>query len=216
MGVIPPVLADSEGLQYEVFTPVSGGAFVTGSASLIAGAGAVPDYDMIGLRISNAGPASNEEVTYGRYTLGGDWYAIGAVDASGRRVEESYELNDVLDVCIPLPAELSSNISELAMVSMNTDDSSLTILSSRVRLTTAGTRVCGHLSTVPTNVAVGTAGAPRPLPTAIPEPFDQTGFPDAGGLTPPSQTVVLWMALIGLTILVTVFGFLLVRRRFKR
>ena len=213
-GDIPQVLADSDGLQYEVFTPVRGGAFVQESASLIAGAGAVPDYDMIGLRISDAGPASNEGVTYGRYTLGGDWYAITAVDASGQRVEDSYELNSALEVCIPLPAELSSNISELAMVAMNmSPDDSLTILSSRVRISTSGTKVCGHLSIVPASVAVGTAGAPRPLPTALPETPAQTVFPDAGGSAPPSQTVVLWMALIGLTVLVAVFGLMLVRRR---
>ena len=213
-GAIPPVLADSEGFQYEVFTPVNGGAFVHESASLIAGAGAVPDYEMIGLRISEAGPALNEGATYGRYTLGGDWYAITAVDASGRRVEESYELNDVLDVCVPLPAELSSNISDLAMVAMNSDDS-LTILASRVRISMSGTQVCGYLSTVPGSVAIGTAGAPKPLPTAFPETPAQTGFPDAGGLAPPSQTVLLWMALIGLTVLVAVLGFMLVRRRRK-
>ena len=195
-----------------MFTPVSGGAFVHESASLTAGAGAVPDYDMIGLRISEVGPASNEGMTYGRYTLGGDWYAITAVDASGWRVEESYELNDVLDVCVPLPAELSSNISEVAMVAMDSDDS-LTILSSRVRITASGTKVCGHLSTVPATVAVGTAGAPRPLPTAVPEPFDGTGSPDTGGWAPPSQTVVLWMAVVGLMVLVGVLGVLVVRRR---
>ncbi|MXX92332.1 MAG: hypothetical protein F4Y63_02615 [Chloroflexi bacterium] len=211
-GEIPHILADSDGLQYEVFTPVSGGAFVHESASLTAGAGAVPDYDMIGLRISEVGPASNEGMTYGRYTLGGDWYAITAVDASGWRVEESYELNDVLDVCVPLPAELSSNISEVAMVAMDSDDS-LTILSSRVRITASGTKVCGHLSTVPATVAVGTAGAPRPVPTAVPEPFDGTGSPDTGGWAPPSQTVVLWMALIGLTVLVGVLGVVVVWRR---
>ena len=204
-GVIPVVLADSEGFQYEVFTPVGGGEFVHESASLTAGAGAVPDYEMIGLRISESGAASNEGATYGRYTLGGDWYDIMAVDASGRRVEESYELNGVLDVCVPLPVELSSNISELAMVSMNMEDS-LTILSSRVRISTTGTKVCGHLSTVPTRVAVGTAGAPVPLPTAFPEvpPEDGAGFPDAGGLAPPSVSVTVWMGVMGLSVVVLV------------
>lgn len=205
-GVIPVVLADSEGFQYEVFTPVGGGAYVHESASVIAGAGAVPDYEMIGLRISESGAASNEGVTYGRYRLGGDWYDITAVDASGRRVEESYELNGVLEVCVPLPAELSSNISELAMVSMDMDDS-LTIHSSRVRISMSGMKVCGHLSTVPTRVAVGTAGAPVPLPTAFPEvPPDDAGagFPDAGGLAPPSVSVTVWMGVVGLVVVVSV------------
>ena len=213
-GVIPVVLADSEGFQYEVFTPVGGGAYVHESASVIAGAGAVPDYEMIGLRISESGAASNEGVTYGRYRLGGDWYDITAVDASGRRVEESYELNGVLDVCVPLPAELSSNISELAMVSMDMEDS-LTIHSSRVRISMSGMKVCGHLSTVPTRVAVGTAGAPRPVPTAFPEvpPEDAgAGFPDAGGLAPPSVSVTVWMGVMGLSVVVLVV--MVWRRRF--
>ena len=197
-----------------MFTPVSGGAFVHESASLTAGAGAVPDYDMIGLRISEVGPASNEGLAYGRYTLGGDWYAIGAVDADGVRVEGSYEFNDVLDVCVPLPAELRSNISDLALVAVNSEDE-ITVLSSRVRLSTSGTKVCGHLSTVPATVAVGTADAiaPRPLPTAFPESPDGTGSPDAGGMTLPSVAVAFWMAVIGLTVVVMVVGVLLARRR---
>ena len=214
-GEIPVVLADSEGFQYEVFTPVGGGAYVHESASVIAGAGAVPDYEMIGLRISESGAASNEGVTYGRYRLGGDWYDITAVDASGRRVEESYELNGVLDVCVPLPAELSSNISELAMVSMNVEDS-LTIHSSRVRISMSGMKVCGHLSTVPTRVAVGTAGAPVPLPTAFPEvPAEDAGagFPDAGGLAPPSVSVTVWMGVMGLSVVVLVVVMVVVWRR---
>ena len=213
-GEIPTILADSNGLQYEVFTPVSGGAFVHESASLTAGAGAVPNYDMIGLRISNAGPASNEEVTYGRYTLGGDWYAITAVDASGQRVEEAYELNSTLDVCLPLPVELRSNISDLALVALDPSDE-LTILSSRVRLSTSGTSVCGHLSTVPADIAVGTSGVnpPRPVPIATVEASGNAGSPDTGGMTLPSVAVAFWMAVIGLAVVATVVGLLLHRRR---
>ena len=185
-GVIPDVLADSDGFQYEVFTPVNGGAFVHESASLTLGAGAVPDYEMIGLRISEAGPARNEGVTFGKYTLGGDWYDITAVDASGLRVENSYQLNDALDVCVPLPPELSSNISDLVMVAVKPDNSP-TVLSTRVRITTSGNKVCGNLSTVPASVAVGTTGAPKPLPTAFPETSGSTGFPNAGGFAPPYQ-----------------------------
>ncbi len=212
VGVIPSVLVDAEGRQYEVFTPEEGGTFEGDGVTISADAGVVPNGELIGLRMSQAGPASNEGVTYGRYTPGGDWYAIDAVDASGRRVEGPYGLNSHLDVCLPLPLELRSNISDLAMVAMNTDDS-LTILSSRVRLSTYGTKVCGHLSTVPAIVAVGTAGVPRPLPTVFPEAPDDTGTPDAGGVRPPSQTVMLWTALIGLSISVVILAFLLVRRR---
>ncbi len=210
-GPIPLVLADSHGQQYEVFTPVDGGTFVGDTASLTAKAGAVPDDELIGLRISEIGPATNEGGTHQRYTLGGDLYAVAAVDASGERVE-AYELNSAVEVCVPLPPELRSNLSDLALVATNPDDS-LTILATRVRISTSGTNVCGQLSTVPAQVAVGTSGALSPLPTAFPGASGQTGTPDTGGWTPSSLAMAVWIALLGLTVLVVVFGLLLQRRR---
>ena len=62
-------------------------------------------------------------------------------------------------------------------------------------------------------MAVDTAGALKPLPTAFPKASGSTGFPNIGGLAPPSQNVVLCMAVIGLTISVIVIGFSLLRRR---
>ena len=210
-GVIPTILSDSDGHQYEVFTPEDGGTFVGDSSTLTAGAGAVPDYEFIGLRISEIGPATNEGGTHQRYTLGGDLYAVAAVDASGERVE-AYELNSAVEVCVPLPPELRSNLSDLALVATNPDDS-LTILATRVRISTSGTNVCGQLSTVPAQVAVGTSGALSPLPTAFPGASGQTGTPDTGGWTPSSLAMAVWIALLGLTVLVVVFGLLLQRRR---
>ena len=209
-GTIPMILTDSDGNQYEVFTPEGGGTFAGDMSSLKAGPGVVPNGEIVGLRISEGGSASNEGKTYQRYSLGGNWYEISAVDASRNNVS-SYGLNDAVEVCIPLPDELRSNISSLALVVINADDS-LTILSSIVRISSSGTNVCGSLSSVPAKLAVGTAGSPAALPTAVPDTEDTSDLPDTGGAAPSSDGM-LWAMILGLAIVVSGYGVLRAARR---
>ena len=158
----------------------------------------MPNGEIVGLRIAEGGSASNEGKTYQRYTLGGNWYEISAVDAANTSIS-SYGLNDAVEVCVPLPDALRSNISNLSIVAINSDDS-LTILSSRVRISTdAGANVCGGISSVPATVAVGTAGSPAPLPTAVPE--EVSDLPDTGGAA-PSNDGMIWALILGLASLV--------------
>ena len=208
-GTIPTILTDPDGNQYEVFTPEGGGTFTGDASSLIAGPGVVPNGEIVGLRIAEGGSASNEGNTYQRYTLGGSWYEISAVDASNTSVS-SYGLNDAVEVCVPLPNELRSNISGLALVTINSDDS-LTILSSRVRLAPSGAKVCGNLSSVPAQVAVGTSGSPAPLPTEVPE-TDESVLPDTGGAA-PSNDGMIWAMMLGSVALIGGLAALRVRRR---
>ena len=209
-GSIPSILVDSEGNQYEVFTPEGGGTFAGDTSSLKAGPGAVPNGEIVGLRIAEGGSASNEGKTYQRYSLGGNWYEISAVDASRNNVS-SYGLNDALDFCIPLPDALRSNISDLAIVAINSDDS-LTILSSIVRISPSGTKVCGSLSSVPAKVTVGTAGSPAPLPTEVPDAGDASDLPETGGAA-PSNDGMLWAMIVGLAIMVSGYAVLRTARR---
>ncbi len=176
-GGIPSVVADSDGNQYEVFTPVEGGTFGGEGYSMSAASSAVPNGEFVGIRISDEGAASNLGMTHQRYTLGGNMYAVSAVDGSGEEIS-SYVLDDPATICMPLPDKLRQNISDVAVVAIN-GDGSLTILSARVRIGTAGTMVCGGLSSLPASVAVGSAGAPSPEPTAVPEPTPEA--PDTGG-----------------------------------
>ena len=83
-GAIPTILTDSDGNQYEVFTPEGGGTFTGDTSSLKAGPGVVPNGEIVGLRISDGGSASNEGKTYQRYSLGGNWYR----DFGGRYVQQ--------------------------------------------------------------------------------------------------------------------------------
>ena len=211
-GDIPSLIPDSDGNQYEVFTPVEGGTFDGGEGySINAASGAVPNGEFIGVRMSDGGAVSNLGMTHQRYTLGGNSYGVHAVDASGASVS-SYVLDEAASVCVPLPAALGVRISDLALVAINSDGS-LTILAAQVRLDTGTgiTMVCGNLSTLPATVAVGAQGAPGIIPT--PEPTPEPVLPVTGGTSPASSMALVAM-LLGVG--VAVFGtFVALGRRRK-
>ena len=207
-GEIPTILTDGDGNQYEVFTPEVGGTFTGEGYSLSATAGVIPNGEYIGIRVSDEGSASNAGMSHQRYTLGGNMFKVSAVDASSAAIS-SYELRSAATVCIPLPDELKTNISDLAIVAINSDDS-LTILSASVRLGSGGTHVCGNLSAIPASVAVGSEGAPAPLPTPTPEPEPE--IPETGG-NAPSSIGVLWLLTLGIGILLLGIPAALRRRR---
>ena len=211
-GEIQSLIPDEDGNQYEVFTPVEGGTFDGGEGySISVPSGAVPNGEYIGIRMSDGGAVSNLGMTHQRYTLGGNSYGVHAVDASGAAIS-SYVLEDPATVCVPLPAMLRANISQLALVAINSDGS-LTILAAQVRLDTGtgNTMVCGNLSNLPATVAVGAQGAPdaRPTATPVPEPV----LPVTGGASPTSGSLV-WILLLGTAVVVS-GTFIVVGRRRK-
>ncbi len=188
-GNIPSILADDQGRQYEVFTPIDGGSFDGDGISITAGPGAVPNGEVVGVRMHDAGPASNVGMTAQRYTLVGSSYDVPAVDATGAAIS-SYVLNAPAEVCVPLPPEARHNISDVALV-VNNPDGTLTILSASVRIVESGVNVCGNLSTLPATIAVGVAGVPATLPTAAPEA--EPAIPDTGGQEIPPVFAILAM-----------------------
>ena len=193
-GEIQSLIPDEDGNQYEVFTPVEGGTFDGGEGySISVPSGAVPNGEYIGIRMSDDGAVSNLGMTHQRYTLGGNSYGVHAVDASGAAIS-SYVLEDPASVCVPLPAAMRTNISQLALVAINSDGS-LTILAAQVRLDTGtgNTMVCGNLSNLPASVAVGAQGAPGIIPT--PEPTPEPVLPVTGGASPASSMALIAMLL---------------------
>jgi hypothetical protein len=208
-GEIPTILTDGDGNQYEVFTPEGGGTFTGEGYTLSAGAGAIPNGEYIGVRVSDEGSASNAGMTHQRYTLGGNMYSVSAVDASNADIT-SYALNSAATVCVPLPDELSPNISSLALVAINADGS-LTILSASVRLGSNGTQVCGNLSGLPASVAVGSQGAPAPPPTPVPP--TATPEPPATGGAAPNSNSALWALLLGFAVVASGTFLVIGRRR---
>ena len=207
-GEIPSIIADSDGNQYEVFTPVEGGTFTGEGVTVSAEPGAVPNGEIIGVRAEASDEASNAGQTHHRVTLDGRYYTVAATDASGEPVN-AYRLDDPVTVCIPLPARLAANISDVTIVSMR-DDGTFAILASQVKLTTSGTTLCGQLSELSATVAAAHLGSPSALPTPTPEPTPET--PDTGG-TAPGSNGILWVLALGITTLALSSTLLITRRR---
>ena len=208
-GPIPETLTDSEGTAYAVFYPEDGGSFIGEGFSISAGAGAVANGEFIGISMAETGDASNLGKVHQRYTLGGSTYAIKIVDSSSESVAD-YVLQDAATVCLPLPDELRGSISDIAIAAIARDNG-LTVLASSVKITTDGVIVCGGISLLPASVAVGTLGAPPPLPVIEPEEPEQA-LPETGGTAPGPATLILIM-LLG-TAAITCF--VLARRRTTR
>ena len=198
-GTIPETLTDPEGTAYAVFTPRDGGNFLGDGYSFSAGAGAVANNEFIGISIAPSGDASNDGMTHHRYSLAGAAYAIKVIDSSSQPVTD-YVLQEAATVCLPLPNEHRANIADIAIAAIDEDDG-LTILASSVKITTEGVIACGGISTIPANVAVGTRGAPQPIPTIEPEATEQT-IPDTGG-TAPTAAAMLILLLLGIAIITT-------------
>ena len=197
-GEIPAILSDSEGEQYQVFTPEEGGTFTSENFSVSAGNGIVPNGEIIGVRMAEDGSASNAGMSHHRYTLSGNQYRVSVIDAGSAPIS-SYNLNGTVTVCIPVPEELRANISSLEMVNKNSNDT-LTVMSSSLRISPS-LILCGNTSTLPATVAVSIRGTPPPLLDPEPEPTEM--LPATGGATPSSASAVVWVLIFGVTLIGT-------------
>ena len=197
-GEIPAVITDADGQQYEVFTPEEGGTFSGDGFSVTAPVSAIPNLTIVGIRMSDSGPASNAGMTHHRYTLDGRRYTIYAVSSEGEPVS-SFQLDEPLETCIPVPGNQLSAITDVGVIGINAGDA-LTAYSSGVRIG-PDLAVCGKLSMLPATIAAGVPGAPAPLPTATPEPPPE--LPVTGGGAAESGWIYLWALLLG----AAVFGF---------
>ena len=197
-GSLPTILTDPDGNQYEVFTPVEGGEFFGDGVSVSADSGAVPNGEVIGVRADTKGEASNVGQTHQRATLAGQFYDVVAVDSEGRALN-GYLLDAPVTVCLPLPKILSSNISDLAVVSLG-DDGSFTMLGAKVRLSDDGVKICAGVSELSARVAAAHVGAPSALPTATPMPPIEE--PDTGGNAPLNVSALVLLLILGSAIAV--------------
>ncbi len=197
-GPIPTVLTDSDGNNYEVFTPEGGGSFDGERFSINAEAGVVPNGEYIGVRMYENGAASNAGMSGHRFTLSGAIYSVAVID-SGQSSATSYKLNDVATICVPLPEMLLGNIAEVQMVAVSDDGVSLTAMTSDVRVAPA-LAVCGYTSTLPVNVAAAIPGVPPALPE---EDEDTAVLPATGGVSPASTPPLVWALMIGITLIVS-------------
>ncbi len=195
-GEIPPVLVDAEGNRYAVLTPEEGGTFSSGDLEVMAEPGDVPNNEYIGVRMFEDGMASNPKMSHHGYTLSGNQYRIAVIDAEGMPIS-SYNLNGTVAVCIPLPEELRNNISNVAIVTKNSNETT-TARGTGVRISPS-LIMCGNISILPATVAVGIRGKSQPL--IEPEPAEM--LPATGGAVPMSLGGFAWAFLIGVVLIAT-------------
>ena len=200
-GPIPAILTDSEGNLYDVFTPEEGGAMVGEGFSFVAKPGDVPSAFIVGINMCERDAASNAGKTHHRYTLGGSYYAIDAVDEFSRTLSRQFKFRNPPVACVPVPQEFLGNIDKLALIATDLDGTTQTVLNSNTRIDASGLKVCGYLGSVPAVVAAGLEGAPEPLPTpVVVEESPSATLPKTGATTPPHNltaiVLILGMVLI--------------------
>ena len=202
-GPIPAILSDTDGNLYEVFTPEGGGSIVGDDYSFIAEPGDVPSASIVGVRMSKGGEASNAGLTYHRYTLGGSYYEIDAVDENGLRPSPSFRFRNPPIACLPIPPHFFANIDSIAVIATDFEGSTQTVLNSGTRIAGAGLKVCGNIGTVPIILAVGLEGAPGPLPPTpvIKVEVRVVELPVTGGLA-PNQIGLALLFVLGIVIFI--------------
>lgn len=194
-GPIPAVLLDSEGNTYEVFTPEEGGALVGEDYSFTAVPGDVPSAYIVGVRMSKGGEASNAGMTHHRYTLGGNYYTIDAVNENGKTPSPEFRFRNPPVACVPTPAHFFANIDSLALIATDSEGLTQTVLNSEARVDGAGLKVCANVGTVPIILAVGLEGSPRPLPPTPEVVVKIVELPVTGGLAPNQIGLTLFLVL---------------------
>ena len=201
-GEIPVIVVDADGNVYEVFTPREGGTIVGDGFSFEALPGDVPSAVLVAVRMTKDGPASNVGMTHHRYTIGGHYYVIGAVDGEGMPFRTPFKFRKPAVACVPLPSGYLANIDTVRLIATDQDVGSQTVLTSTARLVGSGLQMCGYVGTVPTTVVVGIEGAPPPLPPTPVVEVQVVELPVTGGgaLATKSLAIVscAGLALVGL------------------
>ena len=202
-GEIPTIVFDSVGDIFEVFTPREGGTIVGDGFSFEALPGDVPSALLVAVRMTKSGAASNVGMTHHRYTVGGHYYIIGAVDGAGKPLNAPFRFRKPAVACLPLPSEYLANIDIVSLISTDPTARSQTILTSITRLDGFGLKVCGYVGSVPATLAVGIEGAPPPIsPTPVVE-VQIVELPVTGGAALTS-TAAVNLLVLGVTLLATV------------
>ncbi len=197
-GPIPLILADADGNSYEVFTPEEGGSIVGDGYSLIAEPGDVPSAYIVGVRMTKGGEASNAGIVHHRYTLGGNYYVVDAINEYRITPSRGFRFRNPVDACVPMPKMFSANIVDVRLIATDSEGISQTVLNSGVRVIKGNLSVCGYLGSVPTTLAVGMEGSPGPvLPSPTPAP--EVVLPATGG-TSPGTFGILVMLLAGVAL----------------
>ena len=200
-GPIPVVLTDSEGRKFEVFTPEQGGSIIGDDYSFVAVPGDVPSAVIVGIQMTRGGAASNVGFTHHRYTLGGAFYTIEAVDEDGKTPSPRFAFRNPPAACVPIPGDFLSNINSVRLIATDLEGSTQTILNSAARVEGGNLNICGYVGSVPATVAVALEGSPGPVPPSPVVEIHVVELPVTGGATPSTGSIVA-LFILGVTVLV--------------
>ena len=198
-GSIPVILTNSEGRIFEVFTPEQGGSIVGDDYSFVAVPGDVPSAVIVGIQMTRGGAASNAGFTHHRYTLGGAFYTIDAVDEDGKTPSPRFAFRNPPAACVPIPGDFLSNINSVRLIVTDLDGSTQTVLNSGARVEGGNLKICGYVGSVPATVAVALEGSPGPVPPSPAAAVQVVELPVTGGVSPNHFAVIL-MLMIGSTL----------------
>ena len=195
-GTIPETLTDSEGTAYAVFTPEDGGEFRVDGFSFSAGPGAIANNEFVGIAVHKVAAATGAGEAWHRFEFAGGSYAIDVVDSSGDAATD-YILNEPAQVCLPLPHELRTNITKIAVTAFVESDG-FTVLGTTIKINPEGIAACAAISSLPATVSVAAAKSPEAagVPIETEEAVADDVLPDTGG-TPAATVVILLLLLLG-------------------
>lgn len=208
-GPIPVILMGSDGRSFEVFTPEQGGSIIGDDYSFVAVLGDVPSAVIIGIQMNKGGTASNAGFTHHRYTLGGAFYSIDAVDENGKTLSSDkngrFAFRNPPVACVPIPGDFPSNMTSVRLIATNPEGSTQTVLNSGTSVGGGKAKICGYVGSVPATVAVGIEGSPDPVP---PTPVDEIQVIElpATGAAKPDLIAVILMLLLGSALVVVGAG----------
>ena len=206
-GAIPTSIPDANGVAYATASPVEGGTFTSpnGEATLAVPPNAVPNGQLIGVRVEGSLLAVIPEDASGRFALAAAVYVVSAVGSNGLPVT-GYVLEAPAQVCVPVPNPFRQQLSDISAVRLHSPSEAgetVEVLQTTLRAGLNGAlTACGALSELPARVAAAKFGVDQESPgDAAGEIESDAGLPDAGGLVPSTA----WLArviLVALGILV--------------
>ena len=215
-GPIPALLSDSEGRRFEVFTPEQGGSIIGDDYSFVAEPGDVPSAVIIGIQMTKGGPASNAGFTHHRYTLGGAFYTIDAVDENGRTPSTDkngrFTFRNPPVACVPIPGDYLSNVVSARLIATDSEGSTQTVLNSGTRIGGGTPTICGYVGSVPATVAVGIEGSPAPIPPSPVVEIQVIELPVTGSAAPSAGYIAVFL-IVGVTVLVSALAVARTRRK---
>ena len=196
-GQVADTIADADGAQYAAVTPAEGGRFDGGDGSgiyLTVPAGALPDCEVIGIRMYSLGPSS-AYMSGVRTVLAGNTYRVAAVNRSTGQPLDGFQMTQPARVCVPLPDMFRQNLTGVNMV-RHIGDVASPLTSAIVSDDVNGLSVCGNVSLLPSDVTVA-GPASAAVPTPAPTPSVDSELPEAGA-TAPSYAYILLALLLGI------------------